>query len=80
MKGDFSFAVMGGVQSKTSNKLDSLADSNSVRQRHDEKVLRRDGVKHIGYVPRKQLEFEDTARCVENDNCGGKNIIIICRE
>jgi hypothetical protein len=49
---------MGGGQSKT-NKLDYLSDSNSVRQRHDEKVLRREGVKNIGYVPRQQINVLD---------------------
>jgi hypothetical protein len=49
---------MGGGQSK-SNKLDCLSDSNSVRQRHDEKVLRSQGVKNIGYVPRRHMEIDE---------------------
>lgn len=70
---------MGGNQSKPNNKLDCLADSNSVRQKHDEKVLRREGVKNIGYVPRKEVNLSNgiTGSTKYNE---GQSKVITCIE
>lgn len=47
---------MGNAQTKQS-KLDHLADSNSVRCRHDRKVLSKEGRENAGYRPRDPLDL-----------------------
>ena len=66
---------MGNAQTKQS-KLDHLADSNSVRCRHDRKVLSKEGKENTGYRPRDPIDLnvknpahiqatEDTANAVK---------------
>ncbi|GFH47470.1 predicted protein [Chaetoceros tenuissimus] len=48
---------MGNAQTKQS-KLDHLADSNSVRCRHDRKVLSKEGKEeNVGYRPRDPIDL-----------------------
>ena len=65
---------MGSNQSRIQSKLDALADSNSVRMRHDVEVIKkRGGNVKAGFVPRKEVNLAEMSNGTKHEINDGRS-------